>query len=48
VHKQLSWVRSLAPYLLSALRIVAALSFITHGTQKLFACSLQQNYGVNC
>jgi putative oxidoreductase len=25
------------PYLLSALRIVAALSFITHGTQKLFA-----------
>lgn len=25
------------PYLLSTLRIVAALSFITHGTQKLFA-----------
>jgi hypothetical protein len=26
-----------APYLLSVLRIVAAFSFITHGTQKLFA-----------
>lgn len=26
-----------APYLQSVLRIVAALSFITHGTQKLFA-----------
>jgi putative oxidoreductase len=26
-----------APYLRSALRIVAAFSFITHGTQKLFA-----------
>lgn len=25
------------PYLISALRIVAALSFLTHGTQKLFA-----------
>jgi putative oxidoreductase len=29
--------RSSAPYLRSALRIVAALSFITHGTQKLFS-----------
>lgn len=27
----------MTPYLLSALRIVAALSFTTHGTQKLFA-----------
>jgi putative oxidoreductase len=26
-----------APYLLSVLRIVAAFSFMTHGTQKLFA-----------
>src|SRR5438874_10598949 len=26
-----------APYLLSVLRIVAAFSFVTHGTQKLFA-----------
>ena len=26
-----------APYLLSVLRIVATLSFMTHGTQKLFA-----------
>lgn len=26
-----------APYLQSALRIVAAFSFVTHGTQKLFA-----------
>ena len=26
-----------APYLLSVLRIVAAISFTTHGTQKLFA-----------
>ena len=29
--------RQVTPYLLSALRIVAALSFTTHGTQKLFA-----------
>ena len=26
-----------APYVLSVLRIVAAFSFMTHGTQKLFA-----------
>ena len=30
------------PYLLSALRIVGALSFITHGTQKLFAWPLTE------
>lgn len=35
----------LAPYLLSALRIVAALSFITHGTQKLFAWPVSQPRG---
>jgi putative oxidoreductase len=29
--------RALAPWLLSALRIVAAAVFLTHGTQKLFA-----------
>lgn len=33
----LSALKPWAPYLLSALRIVAALSFMTHGTQKLFA-----------
>ena len=31
-----------APYLLSALRIVAALSFIMHGTQKLFAWPMNE------
>ena len=30
-------IRSLAPYLQSLLRITAALTFMTHGTQKLFA-----------
>jgi putative oxidoreductase len=30
------------PYLLSAVRIVAALSFMTHGTQKLFAWPVTQ------
>lgn len=30
------------PYLLSALRIAAAFSFITHGTQKLFAMPVLQ------
>ena len=31
-----------APYLLSALRIAAAFSFMTHGTQKLFAMPVTQ------
>jgi putative oxidoreductase len=31
-----------APYLKSVLRIVAALSFMTHGTQKLFAFPVAQ------
>lgn len=31
-----AWL-ALAPFLLSALRIAASLSFMTHGTQKLFA-----------
>jgi putative oxidoreductase len=35
-------LKPLAPYLLSALRIVAALSFITHGTQKLFAWPMNE------
>lgn len=35
-------LKALMPYLLSALRIVAALSFITHGTQKLFAWPMSQ------
>jgi putative oxidoreductase len=35
-------MKTLAPYLLSALRIVAALSFITHGTQKLFVWPVNQ------
>lgn len=33
---------SWAPYLLSALRIAAAFSFVTHGTQKLFAMPVLQ------
>jgi putative oxidoreductase len=33
---------SFAPVLQSALRLVAAFSFITHGTQKLFAVPLSQ------
>ena len=33
---------SWAPYLQSVLRIVAALSFLTHGTQKLFAWPLAE------
>ena len=33
---------SWAPYLQSVLRIVAAFTFITHGTQKLFAMPLAQ------
>jgi putative oxidoreductase len=36
---------TLSTYLLSALRIVAALSFITHGTQKLFAWPVNQPRG---
>jgi len=31
-----------APHLLSALRIAAAFSFMTHGTQKLFSAPLSQ------
>ena len=33
---------SWAPYLLSVLRIIAAFSFMTHGTQKLFATPVAQ------
>jgi putative oxidoreductase len=36
---------ALAPYVLSALRIVAAASFITHGTQKLFGLPSMQPGG---
>ena len=42
LHRQLSRSRSLRPYLLSALRIAVALSFVTHGTQKLFAWPVSQ------
>ena len=35
-------LKPLTPYLLSALRIVAALSFLMHGTQKLFAWPMIQ------
>jgi putative oxidoreductase len=38
--QQRSLAASFAPYVLSALRIVAALSFVTHGTQKLFGWPL--------
>ena len=42
LHRHLSRSRSLRPYLLSALRIAVALSFLTHGTQKLFSWPVSQ------
>ena len=36
----MKFLARLAPYLLSALRIAAAITFIEHGTQKLFAAPI--------
>lgn len=44
---QMTFLQPLGPYILSILRILASLSFFTHGTQKLFGWPVEFPYPLN-
>lgn len=46
IVKQLAWHERLAPTMLSLLRVIAGLLFLTHGTQKLFGYPSPSEFGI--